>query len=301
MFLWRKSWIFCCYDLWEVNVSLQIIVDFLILWLFCKSNVFLKEIEDFPLLLLVRSQCISADNCGFSAFMTLWKVKCFSGDFLMLWLVRRQYLSADNCGFSAFVTLLEVKSFSAGNCGFSAVKTCEKSISLNRKLCIFLLLWLIGKSNVSLQIIMDFLILWLFGKSNVSLKEIVDFNCTLRGLSTQADHHLLFVGSLFTLLRQLIDCPSSLPVEGELVYGKDRLLQSFTSFMWGRVCQGLGKVMVRQGVYLMDFLLFWLMTYEKSNVSLLLSVDFLISSTSGCCFLKFSLVLHELVLCESIV
>ena len=111
MFLWRKSWIFCCYDLWEVNVSLQIIVDFLILWLFCKSNVFLKEIEDFPLLLLVRSQCISADNCGFSAFMTLWKVKCFSGDFLMLWLVRRQYLSADNCGFSAFVTLLEVKKF----------------------------------------------------------------------------------------------------------------------------------------------------------------------------------------------
>ena len=41
-------------------------------------------------------------------------------------------------------------------------------------------------------------------------------------------------------------------------------------------------------------------TLEKSNVSLQLSVDFLISSTSGCCFLKFGLVLLELALCESV-
>ena len=43
MFLCRLSWIFCCYDLWEVNVSLQITVDFLILWLLCKSNVFWRK------------------------------------------------------------------------------------------------------------------------------------------------------------------------------------------------------------------------------------------------------------------
>ena len=232
MFFWRKSRIFRFYYLWGVNVYLQIIVGFPLSWLFEKSNVFL----------------------GIFWCYDLWEGNIslqIIVDFLLLWLFWKS------------------KSFSAGNCGFSAVKTCEKSISLYRKLCIFLLLWLIGKSNVSLQIIMDFLILWLFGKSNVSLKEIVDFNCTLRGLSTQADHHLLFVGSLFTLLRQLIDCPSSLPVEGELVYGKDRLLQSITSFMWGRVCQGWGKVMVRQGVYLMDFLLFWLMTYDLWEVKCL--------------------------------
>ena len=42
MFLCRLSWIFSCYDLWEVHFSLQMIVVFLILWLSGKSQVSLE-------------------------------------------------------------------------------------------------------------------------------------------------------------------------------------------------------------------------------------------------------------------